>query len=115
MLIVSIILVLALLILIFVVNFVLSNLAMFQTPFDIIIRVPFTQWSHTWQGVEFMYIIAGSVLLGALVIALSTWVLDTKRKLKLRSVRKELKRLQEDLKETKSSLAEEEVEPNSQR
>ena len=105
---VSIILVLALIILIFVVNFVLTNLAMFQTPFDIVISVPFVNWSHTWEGVEFMYIIAGSVLIGALVIALSTWVLDTKRKLKLRNMRKELKRLEQALQEAKASLPQEE-------
>ncbi len=108
MLIVSIVLVLVLLLFIFIVDFVLSNLAMFQTPFDIVIRVPFTQWSHTWEGVEFMYIIAGSVFLGALSIALSTWVLDTKRKLNVRSTRKELKRLQVAVEEAKASFPKEE-------
>ena len=104
---VTVILVFALLILMFVVNFVLTNIEMFQTPFNIIISFPFIKWSHTWEGIEFMYIIAGSVLLGALVIALSTWVLDTKRKFKLRSMRKELKRLEEALQEARASLPEE--------
>ncbi len=104
---VSIILVLALLVLIFIVNFVLTNLAMFQTPFDIIVSIPFTNWAHTWKGVEFMYIIAGSILVGALVIAGSTWVLDTKRKLKLRNMRKELNRLEQALQEAKTSFPQE--------
>ena len=106
---VSIILVLALLVLIFIVNFVLTNLAMFQTPFDIVMSVPFVNWSHTWEGVEFMYIIAGSVLIGALVIAINTWVLDARRKLKLRTMRKELKRLEQALQEAKASLPQEDV------
>ncbi|GAK61194.1 ABC-type Fe3+ transport system [Candidatus Vecturithrix granuli] len=106
---VSIILVLALLVLIFIVNFVLTNLAMFQTPFDIVISLPFINWAHTWEGVEFMYIIAGSILIGALVIAISTWVLDTRRKLKLRNMRKELKRLEQALQEAKASLPQEDV------
>lgn len=106
---VSIILVLALLVLIFIVNFVLTNLAMFQTPFDIVMTVPFVNWSHTWEGVEFMYIIAGSVLIGALVIAINTWILDARRKLKLRNMRKELKRLEQALQEAKASLPQEDV------
>ena len=106
---VSIILVLALLVLIFIVNFVLTNLAMFQKPFDIVMSIPFINWSHTWEGVEFMYIIAGSILIGALVIAGSTWVLDTRRKLKLRNMRKELKRLEQALQEAKASLPQEDT------
>ena len=108
MFIVTIVLVFALLVLMFVVNFVLTNIEMFQTPFDIVFSVPLLKWSHTWEGIEFMYIIAGSVLLGALVIALSTWVLDTKRKIKLRSMRKELKRLDQELQEIKTSFSKEE-------
>ena len=108
MLIVWITLVLVVLILVFIVDFVLSNLTMFQTPFDIVFRVPLTQWSHTWEDVDFMYILAGSVLLGALAVALSTWVFDTRRKLKLRGMRKELKRLQKSLEEVKTSLPQEE-------
>ena len=108
MLTVSIILVSGLIILMFVVNFVLTNINMFQHPFDIVMSFPFLKWSHTWEGVEFMYIIAGSILLGALVIAISTWVLDTRRKLKLRSLRKELKRLQAELEKTKAELPKEE-------
>jgi ABC-type multidrug transport system fused ATPase/permease subunit len=103
---VTVILVFALVILMFVVNFVLTNIEMFQTPFDIVISFPLIKWSHTWEGIEFMYIIAGSVLLGALVVALSTWVLDTKRKLRLRSMRKELNRLKEALQEATASLPE---------
>ena len=109
MLLVSIILVLVLLALLFIVDFVLTNLTMFQAPFDIVIRVPFTPWDHKWEGVPFMYIIAGSVLLGALVIVLSTWVLDTRRKLKIRSQRKELKHLQSELQEAKAVLPHEET------
>jgi len=105
---ISIILVFALIILIFVVNFVLTNLTMFQTPFDITISVPFINWSHTQEGIEFMYIIAGSVLAGALVIGLSTWVLDARRKFKLHNMRKELKRLEQALQEAKASLPQEE-------
>jgi hypothetical protein len=95
--IVTFILVFALLVLLFVVNFVLTNRQVFETKFDIIIMFPYVGWSHTWVGVQFMYIIAGSLLLGALIIAITTLGLDTKRVLKLRSMRKELKRLQEAL------------------
>ena len=85
------------LILLFVVNFVLTNRDMLEATFNIVIEVPYVGWSHTWEKVQFMYIIAGSILLGALVIAISTLILDTKRTLKVRSLRKELKRLQEAL------------------
>ncbi|PIE34500.1 hypothetical protein CSA56_07585 [candidate division KSB3 bacterium] len=108
MLLVSIFLVFVLLALLFIVDFVLVNLTMFQTPFDIIVRVPFTQWEHQWGGVLFMYIIAGSVLLGALVIVLSIWAFDTRRKLKIRGQRKELKRLKQELQEAKAALPQEE-------
>lgn len=101
---VSIILVVTLIILVCVVNFVLTNIQMFQAPFDIVISLPLTGWSHTWEGVNFMYIIAASILLGALIIGLSTWVLDAKRKLKLRNMRKELNRLEKALQEAKVSL-----------
>lgn len=105
----TIILVVVLLIFMFVVDFVLTNVEMFRASFDIVIGVPlFKRWSYTLEGIEFMYIIAGSVLLGALVVALGTWVLDVKRKLKLRNTRKELKRLQQAIQEAKSSLPPEE-------
>ncbi len=102
--------VIAVFILIFVVNFVVTNVEMFRTSFDIVIGFPFIkQWTYTLEGIEFVYIVGGSVLLGALVIALGTWVLDAKRKLKLRSVRKELKHLQQAIEEARSSLPQEEA------
>jgi hypothetical protein len=100
--IVTFILVVALLVLLFVVNFVLSNREMFEAKFDVIIPLPYVAWSHTWEGVQFMYIITGSILLGALIIAITTLGLDTKRALKLRSMRKELIRLQEALQKAQS-------------
>ncbi len=99
------IIVLVILVLIFVVNFVVTNIEMFRASFEIVIGFPLVEkWSYTLEGVEFVYIVGGSVLLGALVIALGTWVLDAKRNLKLRGQRKELKRLQQAVQEAKSSL-----------
>ncbi|MBD3309402.1 hypothetical protein GF339_23595 [candidate division KSB3 bacterium] len=97
-------LIVVVLIFMIVVNFVLSNLSMFQTPFDIVLTLPLTGWSHTLEGVQFMYIIAGSVLVGALVIAVSTWVFDAKRKMKVKHLRKEQKRLQEAVNTLNASL-----------
>jgi uncharacterized membrane protein YciS (DUF1049 family) len=85
-------------ILIVLVHFVVTNIDMFQTSFDIVVGF------YTLEGVEFVYIIGGSVLLGALVIFIGTWVLDTKRKIKLVRMGKELKRLEQAVEEAKSSL-----------
>jgi len=101
-LIVVCILAVSLLICLFIVDFVLMNKAMFEQPFTISISFPFLPWSHTWEGVQFMYIIAISALLGAALIAFTTLVLDTKRVLKVRSMSKELKRLQQALQEAQS-------------
>jgi hypothetical protein len=79
---------------------------MFETSFNVIIRIPRSGLSHTWEGVQLMGIIAASVLLGALVVAIATLGLDTKRALKLRSMRKELRRLQEALQNAQQSLQE---------
>ncbi len=101
-LIVIVILVSSLLLFLFIVNFVLVNRVMFETKYDIVITLP--GWSHTWEGVQFMYIIAGSVLLGALIIAITTLGLDAKRILKLRHLRKELQSLQEALQKAQQSV-----------
>jgi hypothetical protein len=85
-------------ILIALVHFVVTNIEMFQTSFDIVVGF------YTLEGVEFVYIIGGSVLLGALVIFIGTWVLDTKRKIKLIRLQKELKRLEQAVLEAQSSL-----------
>jgi len=98
--IVTFILVVALLVLLVVVNFVLANRLMFEAKFDVVMPLP--GWSHTWEGVQFMYILTGSMLLGALIIVITTLGLDTKRTLKLRSVRKELNQLQEALQKAQS-------------
>ncbi len=89
------------------VDFVLRN-PMFVETFVIKIGIPFTQIEYTKEHVEFIYIIAASILLGALVIAVSTWVLDARRKLKVRSLRKELKSLQKAIKEAQTSLPQQE-------
>jgi hypothetical protein len=102
MFIVIAVLVLIFLALFFIVKFVLTNRAMFETTFDIILTDPFNIWSHTWEDVQFMYVIAGSVLLGAVLVAIVTWGLDTRRKFKLRSMRKELKRLQGELQQAQT-------------
>jgi hypothetical protein len=52
--------------------------------------------------VQFVYIIAASILIGALLIAVTTLGLDTKRMLKLRGMRKELTRLQQALQEAQA-------------
>lgn len=93
---------LSLLVFLFVVDFVLINRTMFEQSFNIQLR--FLWWSHTWVEVQFMYIIAASILIGALVIAITTLGLDTQRTLKLRSMRKELKRLQSALQEAQTTL-----------
>lgn len=107
MVMVIIVIVLAFIVLFSIIDFVLTNRVMFETTFDIVIKVP--GWSHTWEGVQFMYILAGSFLLGAVVIAVITLGLDTKRTLKLRSIRKELKHLQEALQNAQQSLQEKET------
>jgi hypothetical protein len=52
---------------------------MFQTPFDYIVSIPFTNWA-TMERLEFIISLQGAIWSG-LVIAGSTWILDTKRKL----------------------------------
>ncbi|PID55678.1 hypothetical protein CSB45_14865 [candidate division KSB3 bacterium] len=89
--------------LIVLVDVVLRN-PMFTETFVIKVGVPFTQIEYIQENVDFIYIIAGSLLLGAFVIAISTWVVDTKRKLKVRSLRKELKTLQKAVKDAKEKL-----------
>ena len=103
--IVTVMLVLAVLILLFVVNFVLTNRVMFEARFDIVIPLQFIGWSHTWEGVQFMSIITGSILLGALIVAVTTLGLDTRRTLKLRGMRKEIKRLQAALEKAEALQA----------
>lgn len=95
-----------LLVFLFIVDFVLINREMFEMPFNITIRVPFTSWSHIWAEVQFMYILSTSVLLGAVIVALTTLIFDTKRALKVRSMRKELARLQKALQEAQALLPE---------
>jgi hypothetical protein len=107
MLFVWIFLILGAVFIIALVDFVLRN-PMFAETFVIKIGIPFTQIEYTKENVEFIYIIAGSLLLGALVIAVSTWVLDAKRKLKVRSLRKELKSLQKAVEDAKTSLPQQE-------
>ncbi len=89
--------------LVFIIVFVLANLTMFQATFDIVVRIP-SVWEYKWDDVPFIYIVAGSILFGAVVIAISTWVLNTRRKLKIRSQRKELKHLQRELDKVKAAL-----------
>ena len=89
------------------VDFVLRN-PMFVETFVVKIGIPFTQIEYIQEDVGFIYIITGSLLLGALIIAISTWVLDAKRKLKVRSLRKELKNLQKAVEEAKASLPQQE-------
>jgi hypothetical protein len=104
--IVTLIVVVALLVFILVVNFVLDNQDMFKQTFNIKLTLPFpfAKWSHTWTEIQFISIIAGSLLLGALIIVITTLGLDTKRALKIRSMRKELKQLQEALQKAQASL-----------
>jgi hypothetical protein len=107
MLFVWIFLILGALFIIALVDFVLRN-PMFAETFVIKIGIPFTQIEYTQEEVGFIYIIAGSLLLGALVIAVSTWVLDAKRKFKVRSLRNELKKLKKAVEEAKASLPQQE-------
>jgi hypothetical protein len=95
-----------LLVFLFIVDFVLINREMFEMPFNITIRVPFTSWSHIWTEVQFMYILSTSILLGAAIVALTTLIFDTKRALKVRSMRKELARLQKALQEAQALMPE---------
>ncbi len=102
--------------LILVVHFVVVNYDMFNTTFDVVFGFPSTVgFSYTLEGVEFIYIVGGSVLVGALVIIIGTWVLDTKHKLKLLSMRRELKRLQQAIQETKPSLPSEKEPPEERK
>lgn len=88
-----------------VIDFALLNRVMFETPFTITVRVPFVpSWSHRWTEVQFMYILTISVLLGAGLVAFTTLIFDTKRALKVRSMRKELVRLQKALEEAQAKL-----------
>jgi hypothetical protein len=91
--------------LIALVDFVLRN-PMFAETFVIKLGIPFTKIELVKENVEFIYIIAGSMFLGAFIIALSTWVLDARRKFKVRSLQKELKRLEKEVKEARASLPE---------
>jgi len=89
-----------------VVDFVLLNRMMFETPFNITVRLPFSPWSHQWTEVQFMYILTVSILLGAGIVALVTLIFDTKRALKVRRMRKKLTRLQKALEDAQAKLPE---------
>lgn len=104
MVIVTLIVLLIVLVMFVIVNFVLANSQMFQASFDIVFSVPLLKWSYTLEGIQFIYIIGGCLLLGVIVTGISTWVLDAKRRLKVRSLKKELKRLQYAVEEAKASL-----------
>ena len=104
MYIVSLALVCAVLVLIVIVDFVLANITMFQTPFDVVLRVPFSSWTHTWEDVPFMYLVGGSFLLGILIIVLSVVIFDAKLKLKIRALRKEIRKLEKSVSDAKSML-----------
>jgi hypothetical protein len=104
--------VLSLLVFLFIVDFVLLNRAMFDQSFNIQIR--FLAWSHTWTEIPFMYIVAASILIGSLVIAITTLGLDTQRALKVRSLKKELKRLQQSLQEAQSNVSKASPSPEAQ-
>lgn len=86
-----------------VVSFVLANIAMFQTPIDLVI------WKYTWNDIPFLYFVGGSFLLGALIVGISVLILDTKRQLNIRALRKELKQLQKAVQEANAALPKEEV------
>ena len=113
MYIVSFALVCAVLVLIVVVDFVLANITMFQTPFDIVLRVPFSPWKHTWEDVPFMYLVGGSFLLGVLIIVCSVMIFDAKLKLKIRALRKEVKKLEQSVADAKSMLPKEDALPET--
>ena len=113
MYIVSFALVCAVLVLIVVVDFVLANITMFQTPFDIVLRVPFSPWKHTWEDVPFMYMVGGSFLLGVLVLVCSVMIFDAKLKLKIRALRKEVKKLEQSVADAKSMLPKEDARPET--
>lgn len=93
---------LTLLALFIIVGFVVNNIGMFQTPFDIVVGM--SSWKHTWEDVPFIYLIGGSFLLGMTIIVISVVVFDAKLKLKIRALRKEVKQLEQAVKEAKSML-----------
>ncbi|GAK53676.1 hypothetical protein U14_04943 [Candidatus Moduliflexus flocculans] len=98
---------LTLLALFIIVGFVVNNIGMFQTPFDIVVGM--SSWKHTWEDVPFIYLIGGSFLLGMTIIVISVVIFDAKLKLKIRALRKEVKQLEQAVKETKSMLPQPEV------
>lgn len=111
--IVTIVIILVLLFFAFVVTFVLENREMFETTFSIIMPFPY----HVWENVKFVYIIIGSFLLGlsvAVILTVTSLILDTKRALKLKSMRKELGRLQEALQEAQTEREVQEQEKEEQ-
>jgi hypothetical protein len=89
-----------------VVDFVLQNRVMFETPFTITLRVPFLLWSHRWTEVQFMYILSFCILFGAGIVAVTTLIFDAKRTLKVRQMRKELLRLQKLVDDAKAKVSE---------
>lgn len=100
----------------FVAMFVLENREMFETTFTIVMPFPY----YVWENVKFVYIIIGNFLLGlsvALIISFISLLLDTKRALKQKNMKKELKRLQQALQEAQAlhkAAAKEEPETVSQ-
>jgi len=93
---------LTLVVLFIIVGFVINNIAMFQTPFDIVVGM--SSWKHTWEDVPFIYLIGGSFLLGMTIIVVSVVIFDAKLKLKIRALRKEVKRLEQAVNDAKTML-----------
>ena len=109
------IVILILLVLLFIVTFVLNNLEMFQQAFIIHFNIPYVG-HYASQPIQFVYLIAGCILIGALVTAIPGWFVNIRLLRMIKKQRKELENLQKESEslKTPSVATEPGIEPLSE-
>ncbi|HWP48343.1 MAG TPA: LapA family protein [Candidatus Limnocylindrales bacterium] len=83
-------------ILLAIVNFVLNNLEMFQQAFVIHFNLPYLG-NYASQPIQFAYLIAACILIGALATAIPGWLVNIRLIRVIKKQKKELENLQKEL------------------
>jgi len=90
------IVIVSLAIFVFIAKFVMDNLDMFQQTFAIHFNLPYLG-HYTSRPIQFMYMIALSVLVGALATGIPGWLANSRLRGVVRKQRKEIENLQREL------------------
>jgi hypothetical protein len=95
-------------ILLAIVNFVLNNLEMFQQAFVIHFNLPYVG-DYASRPIQFVYLIAACILIGALATAIPGWLVNVRLIRVIKKQKKELENLQKELESLKSPPTEPEI------